>query len=99
MATTALAFASFVAAVFLLAPTALHRLQWRSEHKDSMLTAAHRCVLIALPFLLFMMMLHIQPEYVSSLWTHPLGIKMSLFGLALQILGAIVIKKIVDIKV
>jgi tight adherence protein B len=56
-------------------------------------------VLIALPFLLFMVMLHIQPEYVSSLWTHPLGIKMSLFGLALQILGAIVIKKIVDIKV
>ncbi len=56
-------------------------------------------VLIGLPFFLFMVMLHIQPEYVSSLWTHPLGIKMSLFGLAMQILGAIVVKKIVDIKV
>jgi tight adherence protein B len=56
-------------------------------------------VLIALPFVLFVMMLHIQPQYVSALWTHPLGIKMSIFGIILQILGAAVIRKIVNIKV
>jgi tight adherence protein B len=56
-------------------------------------------VLIALPFVLFLVMLHIKPDYVEKLWTHPLGIKMSIWGLVFQILGAIVIKKIIDIKV
>jgi tight adherence protein B len=56
-------------------------------------------VLIALPFVLFLVMLHIKPDYVQLLWTHPLGIKMSIFGVITQILGAAVIKKIVDIKV
>ena len=45
------------------------------------------------------MMLHIKPDYVAVLWTDPLGIKMAVGGLILQILGAIVIKKIVNIKV
>ncbi|HJT79218.1 MAG TPA: type II secretion system F family protein [Gemmataceae bacterium] len=56
-------------------------------------------VLIALPFVLFLVMLHIQPNYVAALWTHPLGIKMSIFAIVMQILGAIVIRKIVNIKV
>jgi tight adherence protein B len=56
-------------------------------------------VLIALPFALFAFMLHIKPDYVEALWTKPLGIKMSIFALIAQLLGAITIKKIVDIKV
>jgi len=56
-------------------------------------------VLIALPFVLFLVMLHIKPDYVAMLWTEPTGIKMSLFALGMQVLGALVIKKIVDIKV
>jgi tight adherence protein B len=56
-------------------------------------------VLIALPFFLFLVMLHIQPHYVSLLWTDPRGIKMSIFGLIMQVLGALVIRKIVNIKV
>jgi tight adherence protein B len=56
-------------------------------------------VLIALPVVLFLVMLHIKPDYVQMLWTHPLGIKMSIAAIIMQILGAIVIKKIVDIKV
>ncbi len=56
-------------------------------------------ILIALPFGLFITMLHIKPDYVEQLWTHPLGIKMSVGAIIAQILGAIVIKKIVDIKV
>jgi tight adherence protein B len=56
-------------------------------------------VLIALPFVLFLVMLHIQPGYVQALWTEPEGIKMSVFALLMQVLGAAVIKKIVDIKV
>jgi tight adherence protein B len=56
-------------------------------------------VLIALPFVLFLVMLHIKPDYVSALWTDELGVKMSIFGIVMMILGAICIKKIVDIKV
>jgi tight adherence protein B len=56
-------------------------------------------ILIALPFGLFFLMLHIKPDYVEKLWTHPLGIKMAVAALIAQLLGAIIIKKIVDIKV
>jgi tight adherence protein B len=56
-------------------------------------------VLIALPFSLFAFMLHIKPDYVEKLWTHELGIKMSIFALVAQLVGALVIKKIVNIKV
>src|SRR5262249_40577034 len=38
-------------------------------------------ILIALPFALFLFMLHIKPDYVSRLWTHPLGIKMAVGAL------------------
>ena len=44
-------------------------------------------------------MLHIKPDYVAMLWSEPIGIQMSLFALGMQVLGALVIKKIVDIKV
>jgi len=56
-------------------------------------------ILIALPFGLFFLMLHIKPDYVEKLWTHPIGIKMSIVAIIMQLLGAAVIKKIVDIKV
>jgi tight adherence protein B len=56
-------------------------------------------VLIALPFVLFLVMLHIKPDYIQLLWTDPLGIKMAVFGLIMQVLGALCIKKIISIKV
>jgi tight adherence protein B len=56
-------------------------------------------VLVAMPFGLFGLMLQMKPDYVALLWTDPLGVKMSIFALVMQILGAICIKKIVDIKV
>jgi tight adherence protein B len=56
-------------------------------------------ILIALPFGLFLTMLHIKYDYVEKLWTHPLGVKMSIAALIAQLAGAVVIKKIVNIKV
>ena len=56
-------------------------------------------VLIALPFALFLFMLNLKPDYVQTLWTTELGRKMSIFAIIAQILGAIVIRKIVNIKV
>ena len=56
-------------------------------------------VLIALPFALFFYMLNVKPDYIEPLWTTELGKKMSVFAIIAQILGAITIKKIVNIKV
>lgn len=56
-------------------------------------------VLIAMPFGLFALMLQMKPDYVATLWSDPDGIKMAVFALVMQVLGAICIKKIVDIKV
>lgn len=56
-------------------------------------------VLIGLPFALFVLMLFMKYDYISLLWTDPLGIQMSVIALVLQVLGAYCIRKIVDIKV
>jgi tight adherence protein B len=56
-------------------------------------------VLIALPFILLLVMMHINYGYVKLLWEDPVGVKMSIGGLILMLLGALVIKKIIDIKV
>lgn len=56
-------------------------------------------VLIALPIGLFFLMLFMKPDYEKLLWEDPMGIKMSIGALVAMLIGAIVIKKIVDIKV
>jgi tight adherence protein B len=56
-------------------------------------------ILIALPFVLFLVILHLKPDYVAKLWEDKDGIKLSIFAIFMQILGAAMIKKIVDIKV
>src|SRR5439155_8442339 len=55
-------------------------------------------ILLALPFVLLLMMLYIKPDYVAKLWEHKLGIQMAVGALVLQLVGALVIKKIVNIK-
>jgi tight adherence protein B len=56
-------------------------------------------VLIALPFALFGFMLNTKPDYIEPLWTTDLGRKMSGAAIVGQIIGALVIRKIVNIKV
>jgi tight adherence protein B len=56
-------------------------------------------VLIALPFALFGFMLNAKPDYVEALWKTELGRKMSVAAIIAQVLGALVIRKIVNIKV
>jgi tight adherence protein B len=56
-------------------------------------------ILLALPFVLFLVMLHIKYDYVEKLWTHELGIKMAIGALVMQLVGALVIRHIVNIKV
>jgi tight adherence protein B len=56
-------------------------------------------VLLALPPALFLMMLRLNYDYIMMLFEDPLGKKMLVFGIIMQILGAIAIKKIITIKV
>lgn len=56
-------------------------------------------VLLALPPVLFVTMLKLNYDYVMMLFNEPLGQKMLAFGIVMQILGAVAIKKIITIKV
>lgn len=56
-------------------------------------------VLMALPVALFFAVYYINPDYVMVLFNHPSGQKMMYTAIFMQILGAVAIKKIVDIKV
>lgn len=56
-------------------------------------------VLLALPPALFLAILYLNPEYVMTLFTDPLGKKMLAGAILLQLMGAVCIRKIVNIKV
>lgn len=56
-------------------------------------------VLLALPPVLFVTVYRMNPDYVMPLFTDPLGKQMLIGGIISQIVGAVVIRKIVNIKV
>lgn len=56
-------------------------------------------VLMGLPIALFFAVYYLNPEYMMLLFTEELGRQMILYAGILQVLGAFVIKKIVNIKV
>ncbi len=56
-------------------------------------------VLLGLPFVLFLTVYKMNPDYVSVLFTDPMGTKMLAGAIIMQILGALVIRKIVNIQV
>jgi tight adherence protein B len=56
-------------------------------------------VLLALPPLLFVCVYRMNPDYLMLLFTDDLGKKMLIGGVLLQLLGALVIRKIVNIRV
>jgi tight adherence protein B len=56
-------------------------------------------VLLALPVLLFFAMYYLNRDYVMLLFTDPMGRRMLVGAVIMQILGALVIRKIVNIRV
>jgi tight adherence protein B len=56
-------------------------------------------VLLALPPVLFAVVYRMNPDYLMLLFTDPLGKKMLVGGVVSQLFGAIVIRKIVNIRV
>ena len=56
-------------------------------------------VLLGLPFVLFITVYELNPKYVSLLFTDPMGKKMLAVAIVLQVIGALVIRHIINIKV
>jgi tight adherence protein B len=56
-------------------------------------------VLLALPPALFAVVYRMNPEYLMLLFTDPMGKKMLIGGVVMQLLGALAIRKIVNIRV
>lgn len=56
-------------------------------------------VLMGLPIALFFAVYYLNPDYVMLLFTEELGRKMIAVAAVLQVLGAVAIKKIVNIKI
>jgi tight adherence protein B len=56
-------------------------------------------VLLALPFVLFLAVYQLNPGYIKVLFSDPMGRKMLALAVFMQIIGALVIRKIVNIKV
>jgi tight adherence protein B len=56
-------------------------------------------VLLALPFVLLLAVYRLNPDYIMVLFRDPLGTRMLVVAAIMQILGALVIRKIVNIKV
>lgn len=56
-------------------------------------------VLLGLPPVLFVAVYRLNPDYMMTLFTDPMGKKMLAGAVFLQVLGALVIRKIINIKV
>lgn len=56
-------------------------------------------VLLALPILVYLAMLKINYDYAMVLATHPTGQMMAMFAAVMMIMGWVMIKKIINIKV
>ncbi len=56
-------------------------------------------VLLALPPVLFAAVYRLNPDYMKVLFEDPLGIKMLVGAIILQLFGALMIRKIINIKV
>lgn len=56
-------------------------------------------VLLGLPVIVFGAMLRINYDYASLLWSHPTGQMMATFAIVSMIMGWVMIKKIINIKV
>jgi len=56
-------------------------------------------VLLALPVVLFAVVYQLNPDYIMLLFEDPMGTKMLAGAVVLQVLGALMIRKIVNIKV
>ena len=55
-------------------------------------------VLAFLPPALALVLFAIAPTHIGLLWTDPLGFQMLMAGLVLQVIGVLIIRRIVDVE-
>jgi tight adherence protein B len=80
----------------------LIRERFKLRNQIKALTAEGRLsgvILVAMPPVIFLVMLRINPAYTMLLVNHPLGRMMAMTALFFQAMGVLAIKKIVNIKV
>lgn len=83
-----------------IASTIRQRQQMKAQVRT--LTAQGRLsgmVIAGLPFILLLALRAMNPEYVSLLWTEPLGLLLLGVGLVSQIIGMVLINKIVQVEI
>lgn len=56
-------------------------------------------ILACLPAVLGGLLYLVNPEHVSLLWTHPMGLKMLYGGAVMTLIGALIIRKIVNVRI
>jgi tight adherence protein B len=56
-------------------------------------------ILGCLPFAVAAMMLLLNPEYISVLWTDPAGIKLLYYAAGMIVVGVIWLRKTIHIRV
>ena len=80
----------------------LIRERFKLRNQINALTAEGRLsgwILVLMPPGLAMIIMHLNPEYIRLLFSHPLGRMMAMTALGFQVLGMLCIRKIVNIKV
>jgi tight adherence protein B len=73
----------------------LHR-QVRALSAEGRLSAY---ILIALPILLFLYVYVVNRDYISLLWTNPIGIFLSVATVAMMAIGVVWMRKVVQVEV
>src|SRR5689334_25435593 len=56
-------------------------------------------ILCAMPFLMFVLISIVNPGYEKVLLDDPVGIRLIYVGLAMMVIGVLIIRKIIDLKV
>jgi tight adherence protein B len=80
---------------------AVIRERFRVKRQVRVVTAHARMtgwVLVALPVALALVLTLLSPQHMSVLWTDPTGIRMVTVAVILQVVGSLIIRKLVDVE-
>jgi tight adherence protein B len=80
---------------------AVIRERFRVKRQVRVVTAHARMtgwVLVALPVGLALVLVFLSPQHMSVLWTDPTGIRMVTGAVVLQVVGSLIIRKLVDVE-
>jgi tight adherence protein B len=80
---------------------AVIRERFRVKRQVRVVTAHARMtgwVLVMLPVGLALVLVYLSPQHMSVLWTDPMGVRMVTGAIILQVVGSLIIRKLVDVE-